>query len=192
MIALKIITKHLDLQKYLLLRTLTNGFSLMTFLKTTPKRPDLQRLVSKGERSLKESVSCPPSANLATHKPPLTPLREETLSAPPSMGDGIRDLSPLPSVKDLSLPPPREEIKMADLYLFLIDLDSKLPPANEATLEAEAAHYESECYRDLPKAATIGLAFSPPLRGTATLPSFFPPPPYGTLDAVFEIGRAHV
>ena len=114
----------------------------MTFLKTTPKRPDLQRLVSKGERSLKESVSCPPSAILATHKPPLTPLREETLSAPPSMGDGIRDLSPLPSVKDLSLPPPREEIKMADLYLFLIDLDSKLPPANEETLMEEAACYE--------------------------------------------------
>ena len=75
---------------------------------------------------------------------------------------------------------------MAGLYPSLIDLDSELLPSNEATLEEEKACYELECYRDPPKAATITLALAPPLRCTAALPSFFPPPPYGTLDAVFD------
>jgi hypothetical protein len=98
------------------------------------------------------------------------------LSAPPSVADGVTDLPPLPPMKDLSPPQPREEIKTAGLYPSLIDLDSELPPANEASL---AACYESECYRDLLKATTISLVLAPPLRGAAELPSFFCPPPMG-------------
>jgi hypothetical protein len=51
--------------------------------------------------------------------------------------------------------------------------------ADEVTLEGEAAPYESEHYLDPPKTATMALTPPP---GTASLPSFFLPPPYGTLD----------
>jgi hypothetical protein len=151
-------------------------------LRTTPEWPDPQHLVSEGERSCKESISRPPSANLATYTQSLSPLREGPLSAPPSVADSVSDLPPLPPIMDLSLTPPREEIKTAKPYPSLIDLDNNLPPADEVTLEEEPTRYELEYYCGPPKAATI----APPLRGAATLPSFFPPPPHGTLDAVFD------
>ena len=37
-------------------------------------------------------------------------------------------------VMDFSLPPPREEIRMADLYPSLINFDDELPPAEEVAL----------------------------------------------------------
>jgi hypothetical protein len=66
------------------------------------------------------------------------------LSAPPSVADGVTDLPPLRPMKDLSLPPSREEIKTTDPYPSLIDLDNDMLPADEVTLEREAARYESE------------------------------------------------
>jgi hypothetical protein len=106
--------------------------------------------VSEEERSLKESFSRSPSANLAVTTLPSSPLREEPLSSSVADADGATDLPPLP--------PPMEEIKMADLYPSLIDLDSKLLPTDGATLVEETACYELELYRDQPKAATTALA----------------------------------
>lgn len=118
-----------------------NNWSLVkNFLKTTPEWLDRQCLVSEGEWSFKESVSHS-SANLVIYTPSPSPLREESLTASPSVADGITDLPPLLLIKDISLPPPREEIKMAGLYPSLIDLDSEMPPANEETLAEEAACY---------------------------------------------------
>lgn len=109
------------------------------------------------------------------------------MSALLSMADAVTDLPALLPVKDISSPPSREEIKIAGLYPSLIDLDSELLPSNEATLEEEKACYELECYRDPPKAATITLALASPLRvAAAAFLSFFLPPPYWTLDAVFD------
>ena len=59
-----------------------------------------------------------------THTPLLFPLREGPLSILPSVAD----------VMDFSLPPPREEIRMADLYPSLINFDDELPPAEEVAL----------------------------------------------------------
>lgn len=90
----KIIMKHLDLQKYLLLPLVT-GPSLMTFLEpplngqissisclresdplnsaSSPCPPSPVTFLE--EQFLKEPVPCPPSANLVTHTPPLYPSR---------------------------------------------------------------------------------------------------------------------
>ena len=62
------------------------------------------------------------------------------------MADGITDLFPLPPIKDLSLPLPREEITTEDLYPSHIDLDCELPSTNETTLTEETTCYESENY----------------------------------------------
>jgi hypothetical protein len=127
--------------------TAFNYWSLINdILKTTPEWLDLQHLVSKGERSLKEYFSHPTSTNLATHIPPLSALREKSFSALPSVADGITDLFPLPPIKDLSLPLPREEITTEDLYPSHIDLDCELPSTNETTLTEETTCYESENY----------------------------------------------
>lgn len=74
------------------------------------------------------------------------------MSSLPSVADGIRDLPPLPPIKDHSLPPHREEINTSDLYPYLIDLDNGLPPTKEATITLASPR--------------------PPLRGTAALQSF--------------------
>ena len=88
-----------------------------------------------------------------THTPPLSPLREGSLPASPSVID----------VLDLSLPPFREEIRMADLYPSLINVDKELLPTEEAALTGEAAP---------PKPAPITLILAPPLRNVVTFPSF--------------------
>ena len=132
--------------------TAFNYWSLINnILKTTPEWPDLQHLVSEGERSRKESISRPPSANLATYTQSLSPLREGPLSAPPSVADSVSDLPPLPPIMDLSLTPPREESKTADPYSSLIDLHDNLLPADDVTLKEEASSYESERYLIHPK-----------------------------------------
>lgn len=90
----------------------------------------------------------------------------------------MHTLPSVADVMDLSLPPPREEIRIGDLYPSLIYFDNELPPAQEAALTGGAAP---------PKPATIAMASAPPLRNVATLPSFFLPPPYGILDTVFDL-----
>ena len=117
--------------------------------------------MSEGEPSLKESISCLPSTNLATHYTASVFFKRGTLVRSTSVADGVSDLPTLPPIKDLSLPPYREEIKTAGPYPSLIDLDDNLPPADEATLEGEAAHYELECYHNPPQMATIALASAP-------------------------------
>ena len=81
-----------------------------------------------------------------TAEPSLHPEREKSFSALPSVADGITDLFPLPPIKDLSLPLPREEITTEDLYPSHIDLDCELPSTNETTLTEETTCYESENY----------------------------------------------
>ena len=61
--------------------------------------------------------------------PPPSPLREEPLSSSVAAADGATDLPPLP--------PPMEEIKMADLYPSLIDFDNELQPTEESALIGE-------------------------------------------------------
>ena len=61
-----------------------------------------------GRAVFKESISHTPSANLTTHTPPLSPLREEPLPAQPSVADGVTDLPSflqLPEAKWLDLTP---------------------------------------------------------------------------------------
>jgi hypothetical protein len=77
-------------------------------------------------------------------------------------------------LKNLSLPPPKEEIKTADLYPSLIDLDKEPLLADEVILAEAAAHYELEGYCNLPKMTTIALVGSSPERRCHT-PIFLSP-----------------
>ena len=90
-----------------------NFWSLIKdILKTTPEWPDRQCLVCKGEWSLKESISLPPSTNLESHTLPPSPLREEPLPALSSVVDGAPpaasslslSVSPSPESNQSSLP----------------------------------------------------------------------------------------
>ena len=79
-------------------------------------------------------------------------------------------------VMDLSLPPPREEIRMTDLYPSLINFDNELLSAEEVALTGETSP---------PKLVTVSLVLAPLLRNVAILLSFFLPLPYGILDGAF-------
>jgi hypothetical protein len=78
---------------------------------------------------------------------------------------------------DLSLPPLREEIRMADPHPSLINIDKELVPAEVGSLRRGSSS----------QPATIILTSAPPMRNVASLPSFFLPLPYGMLDVVFDL-----
>jgi hypothetical protein len=80
-------------------------------------------------------------------------------------------------VMDLSLPPLREEIRMADPHPSLINIDKELVPAEVGSLRRGSSS----------QPATIILTSAPPMRNVASLPSFFLPLPYGMLDVVFDL-----
>jgi hypothetical protein len=90
------------------------------------------------------------------------------LSALPSMADGVSDLPPLSATENLSLTPPREQIKIADPYPSLINLDNDLLLLQSA----QNGHNRPN--------------LSPSTERCCHTPVSLPPLPYGTLDAIFD------